>query len=66
MCIVFESDIIDMISQPCYELSGEPSPLCCVGTQIYVKVQSNTTCNVYTAKEFLHSLSQQRHVSAFS
>ena len=31
----------------------------------YVKLQSNTTCNVYIAKEFLHSLCQHRHVSAF-
>jgi len=30
------------------------------------KLQLNRTCNVYIAKEFLHSLSQQRHVSAFS
>ena len=29
------------------------------------KVQSNTTCNVYITKRFLHSLSQQLHVSAF-
>jgi len=27
---------------------------------------SLTTCNVYIAMKFLHSLSQQRHVSAFS
>jgi len=34
MCIVFGSDITDMILQPYYELSGEPSLLCCIGSQI--------------------------------
>ena len=29
------------------------------------KVQSNTTCNIHTARRYLHSLSQQLHVSAF-
>ena len=42
------------------QLSSAPSLLCCIGSQIWVRLQSNATCNIYIAQVFLYSLSQQQ------